>query len=366
MVKEGLVRDIILKLETTHPNLYHGVTKKEIEEFIAKISWQNLNKKQFDYHMLRLFSKFKDSHTSWIVPYKYLDLSLCYIDDKVYLKRYGKYLEVIEINGCLAQEVVDRIGDLVNYESEYWKKSRVDFEIKNGYYLEVAGIVLDGNIVCKVLLEDGNVSEVCGKILTQEEFESVLQSQPQKKQTPLYEYKILDDTLYVIYRSCSNQKGYPFQKFVKDMAKEIKQENIKGYILDLRNNTGGDSRILEPLRLYFTKLNLPGVLLINNKTFSSAGMAVADFKKNLSSIVVGEPAGATTKNYGDSPRIYIDDYCFSCCTKFFDYSDLFGYEGAIMPDIFVKKQIEDFRNGTDPQLDCAMHEIERILSENEI
>ena len=132
----------------------------------------------------------------------------------------------------------------------------------------------------------------------------------------------------------------------------------------MRGNNGGDSRVLLPFEDFVIDNGLQGVVLTDNKTFSSAVLATASFKK-LGAILVGENPAMRTYHYGDSPRHNINGVVFSCCTKCFDDSLKFGYSGPIKTDVYVEKTIKDYRNNTDSQLDKAIDVVSQIISERE-
>ena len=129
---------------------------------------------------------------------------------------------------------------------------------------------------------------------------------------------------------------------------------IEKYIMDLRGNTGGDSSIIKPLVDLIEKMELKGVVLIDNGVFSSGRFAVADFKKRVNTPWRGQSTGGATASYGYNKNLMVENKNFSCSIRYWDFSDVFGYTGEIKPDIFVSNRVIDREKEFDNQLDTAL------------
>ena len=88
----------------------------------------------------------------------------------------------------------------------------------------------------------------------------------------------------------------------------------------MRGNHGGNSSIIKPLVKIIKKLSLDGVVLIDNGVFSSGRWAVADFKKNFNTLLIGEPTGGAATSYGNNRKLKVGDKNFSVSVSFFDFS----------------------------------------------
>ena len=75
------------------------------------------------------------------------------------------------------------------------------------------------------------------------------------------------------YRLCKNDANKSFEELVQEIEYQFKQENIEKFILDIRDNIGGNSSIIEPFCHLVKDNNLEGVVLINKKVFSSGPIA---------------------------------------------------------------------------------------------
>ena len=83
-------------------------------------------------------------------------------------------------------------------------------------------------------------------------------------------------------------------------------------------------------------------------------------------MLIGEPTGGAAKSYGYNTNLQVEDKRFSAAIRLWDFSDIFGYEGAIQPDIYVPLTINDVKQGKDRCLEKAIEvlkEKEELLNE---
>ena len=159
-------------------------------------------------------------------------------------------------------------------------------------------------------------------------------------------------------------EGYPFIQFLEDMKKDIQDKNIEGVVVDLRGNGGGRSSILVPFVKYVQENDWPCVVLMDNGTFSSGVIAVADLKACCGAVLVGEDAGQGTVHYGDCPPFELEGKTISCCTKLIDASKGVGGHKVIKPDIFVARTVEEIRTGQQTeQVRTAFATIKQLIAD---
>ena len=94
MKNSSIVKAILDITEKEHLNLYHSITKEEILSHIKSINWDNLTSLQFDLEMLKLFSKFKDAHTSYFIPTIDTNKKFILNNNEIYLKNEEKYEKI--------------------------------------------------------------------------------------------------------------------------------------------------------------------------------------------------------------------------------------------------------------------------------
>ncbi len=339
MKNSQIVRDILSVLEKEHINLYHDISKEEVEKHIAAIKDIDvLSGLQFDYEMSKLFALFKDAHTSYFLPKIRSNKNFKFINNKSYIFENGKWEEIKSFGGQSPDVVFQRVREIASFETEEWFLHRLSETIPNLYVWQMLGL-------------ENYVETVSGQKIVIEPLKEI----PNRVENPPYEFKILNgNVMYVRYSWCVENPSYPFKEFAKDIEEQISKLHIKKYVLDVRKNTGGHSEILNPFQEIVKEKKLKGVVLINNAVCSSGRVAVARFKREFNTPLIGEPTGGAAKSYGFQKSFEVDGKEFSVSTRLLDYSDVFGYTGAIQPDIFVETTMEDFVTGQDKPLSAAL------------
>lgn len=185
-----------------------------------------------------------------------------------------------------------------------------------------------------------------------------------------HEYLAEHEAVYVQYNSCREDKAYPMDTFVDDVFAVVQEQAPEVMIVDLRRNSGGDSRVLHPFidaavewtggvgqggaedgggaerKLY---------VLIGRNTFSSAVLNAIALKQEAGAVFVGEPSGGRPNHYGEIKSLELPDLGrrITYSTKYFDV-----YEGgdppALMPDIEVPFSYEAYVEGRDQALEAAL------------
>lgn len=358
MKNSEILKNILETMEKEHLNLYHSVSKEEIEDYISKLTnIDELDMVSFDCEMLKLFALFKDAHTMYYIPKGFLDKKLFFIEDKVVLKDGEDFKEVQSIGGMDINEIITEIAKMQMYETKAFLNDCLNSALNNQIYYEMLKVAKeDGSLYC-VVDNNGNKENIVLKKISRKEYDELGLN---NNNLPFYQYKILeDDVLYIKYRKCSEHEDYPFETFVKKLKQEIKSKNITQYVLDIRDNHGGNSAIIKPLTQAVKELGLEGVVLIDNGVFSSGRWAVADFKREFNTPLIGEPTGGAAASYGYNKNLNVEDKHFSVSTRYWDFSDVFGYKGSIQPDIFVPKTIKDLKENKDSQLQVAIKYLQK-------
>ena len=334
-------KSIFEKLEKGHINLWHDISKEEFYILFNEVDWDKLDEVSFDFEMLKLFSKFRDAHTRYFIKNKTLHHKLIYKNNKLYIFDNEKYLEVISINNYNIEELYDSFSKIVCYETKEWKNKQIEIGFNSKYFYEMIGI--KDELVAK--LYNDNFIEL-----------SVASDEELKKRVSTfkpYTYSVMNNVLYLKYSACRDDKDIPFIDFVKEIKDKVEELNIDKYILDLRGNAGGNSEILNPFQDLVRYKKLNGVLLIDSGVFSSGRFAIAKFKKEFNTLLIGTPTGGAASSYGYNNNDSVEDKSFSYSIRYWDFSEIFKSKGAIVPDIIVENTIEDLENNYDRVLKKA-------------
>lgn len=150
------------------------------------------------------------------------------------------------------------------------------------------------------------------------------------------------------------------------LERALKSPSIKGLVIDVRHNNGGNGQLLEPLRQALTRvdsLRKPGKIyvLIGGKTFSAASQFIADLEQSLPVTFVGEMSGSGPTHVGEDNMILLPN----SRTKILAASRLFvrsfsdDYRSGIAPHIQVVQSFFDLQNGRDTVLEAALSDFRK-------
>jgi len=172
-----------------------------------------------------------------------------------------------------------------------------------------------------------------------------------------------EKTLYFKYNRCADDPaaGMTFAKLVEGTLAFMKQKPVERFVLDLRDNGGGDSRIAAPLieaLAAHPTLNARGRLfvLIGRDTFSSAVLNALELKAKTQALLVGEPTGGRPNHYGEVRHLTLPHtgWKISYSTKYFTTPLVKGDPDALVPDLPVEVTGAAWFSGRDPVLDAAL------------
>lgn len=353
MGKVDIVKEIFEDLKNNHKNLFHSVEKevvdKEIEKLISKAN--SLNDEEFIYELSKIFALFKDAHTRVNFKFEPFENFFCYLNGKVYFKdEKHNFLEVKTICNIEIENLIKMIEPILCYETEEWRDHLIENRLNNINSYKILGLIDKNTQKIDVELQNGEKLEL-------NKFVCKTNYQPK----PSYEYRFIGDILYLRYRRCCEDE-LKFCDFLEQIEKDLNANGIRKYILDIRNNGGGNSEIINPFMRLIEKFSLKGVIIMNRATFSSARFIPPRFKKAFNTPTIGQTTGGAVRSYGNCINKEIEGINYSYSTKYFDFSNVYDYDGGTKPDYYLKQSIDDLRNGKDRELDFA---IEFLKNESE-
>jgi len=173
------------------------------------------------------------------------------------------------------------------------------------------------------------------------------------------EYQANENIIYFQYRACVDLPGYPFEETRTDLEDLLGEHKSAALVIDLRDNSGGDSSILD--RLIDSLKNNPEVnrrgrlfVLTGRNTFSSAILNAARLRTETQAVFVGEPTGGAPNHFGEIRAFELPNSRIRVwySTKYFRYSD--ENVNAIVPDVLAEPTFSDYRNGTDAVLEAVI------------
>jgi hypothetical protein len=159
--------------------------------------------------------------------------------------------------------------------------------------------------------------------------------------------------LYILYNRCANSKEQNFADFTAELIGSLDLSAVRRTVVDLRSNSGGDSRVISPLKsLLADELEDAQLYVITGPaTFSSGLMNAVELSRKFGGILTGAPTGGRPNHYGEvqSTRLPSGN-TITWSRKYF--TTIPGCEAdALYPDIPVETTTNEFFSLQDPVLD---------------
>lgn len=360
-----------------HPALYFFHSKEEFNKKLDSLLIKNLYDKYDLYYITQSLIKFLlgkyDSHTKiWFEDQVAFPIKFKMENNKIYIVNtifdYEDAIggEIISINSIPITQILKELDCIICYSTlEYFKELSTDYIRQIKILKSLPSINND----CKIFTYKANLNGKEHDLVFDSDYKY---KNYNEKKIINYTFEIIDNIIVIHYNSCRDR--VKMNELIKDIKLEKAKRNIRGYIVDLRDNNGGDSTIVEPLIEYLTGENV--VTLVNGNVFSSGELAMVDLKQN-GSYIIGTDIGTSKNYFGESPgRLYLkefglvvkksckywycdNDYNYNGYTKgkFFEkFKDKNGLlePMIIKPDEYVYISVEDILNNNDPQLNRAI------------
>lgn len=367
MTKEEWIEDLnyfVEKLETLHPNPYKNFNKedfyKKIEELKNKSD--NLNSDNMFRSISFLVALLKDAHTSLTLTTNYYEIPTKFklIENKVYivntneLDKEALFKEVIFINNTPIDMFIKNLEQYISYETDAFKNNQLGKLLSNPSLLKRLGLI-DIDTYNIIYNNDGKSNYI------QYSYNELLDSGFNQEEK-FYDFKYIEEqkALYIKYRSCKEDKNYKIADFIKDIDESMNL-GVDKIIVDIRQNMGGDSKVIKPLikKLEeYKEENREIFCLIDDGTFSSGRHALFDLK-NIGAILIGsESGGSKGEVFGEVIPFTLPNskVKVKCSTKIYKglEDDTNKQFGSITPDYKAEATIEDLIEGRDVVLDTAL------------
>lgn len=373
------------ELPKKHLNLYF---EKSEEDFFWEIDRlkEELADGDMDHFVLisniaRIIASFKDAHTTLYIPGKwFLPFEFYWFMDGLYIiggiSRYSSLIgcKVTHINDIEIKEVNNRLKTVIAYENESFLKSQLPKYIRVAEVLFGLGLI-DNLKTLSIGVEygDGIASKIQIETYIEEVFstgyiniDSLLDNK-----APLYRSRLGenywsrhladDDTLYINYNCCKNMKVIGANNFFSGVLEEVERLNVSQVVVDLRNNFGGNSKLLEPfiqgLRDWIRNDDSHRLfVIIGRDTFSSALLNAYSLKNDASAILLGEASGGKPNCYGEVQYLELlnSRLRIRYSTKYYDIIEDESQE-SLFPDMKFDVRFNDYIRSRDPVMEYILN-----------
>ena len=370
-------------LEENHKNLYSNISKEEFQAEVEQVRAElpGMSEGQFYYSLRRLLSLVGDAHTSLGFTdsnYRHLTalpFAVMYFEDGWHLmmleEQNQQYLGygLLAIDGTPIDEVYAKAKTIMSYENESWARQQFSNTINFLDALKYLGIVGEDadSITLTIQKGEGSPEETLPlKGMNEEEIFAAAILQVERRETPATAargyYRTLDlgdGAFFLQYNTCQEAEDLPMAEFVELTSDALCAGQYTKVILDLRYNTGGDSRIFEPMIEKLGELKeqqgFQVYVLIGRNTFSSAIINSIQAQEALDAVLVGEQTSGSVNGYGELQSFQLKNTPIQVyySTKYFELIP--GYDkDSLYPDQPVAQTYADYVAGVDPEVQAVL------------
>lgn len=382
------IYDLVNLLEEKHLDCYFKMSKEEISKYVEDLLNNNELNDEYDFYYLgnklikEMFGEY-DSHTKIIfnnAPCNF-PIRLKYIDDKLYIVKTDEehndilYSQILKINDIDINLLIDELEKIVPYSTKeflYSEIERMFFNCKKIKTLPVMRKYRSEDEFKYTLLKDNEIKEI-----------NLNYSDKKFNEDKNYTFEVNDKTMVIHYTSCVEKYDGQMKEFIEKIKDESNTNNIENYVVDIRDNVGGNSEIIKPLINFLKDKKI--ITLTDKYVFSGGRFALIDLIR-IGSKTVGTGIGTSINCFGNISRNDVDNFIIPISYKYFFYdgnkiitvnnkeqfNEIKQREEAeelfkpiiFEPDYYVENDIEDIKNGYDRQLHSAQL-LMKVLSDRD-
>jgi hypothetical protein len=324
-----------------------------------------------------LVASIGDPHTDVIWPnprpFRSLPLAVYWFDDGLYVvaapERYRSLLggKIVTIGKTGIDDAIAKLTPLTPHDNDSWLK-----QVIPANKLTNADFLYGTRIADSTAAVDVQTRTASGELRTVTV--DAVDGGPSQPMIPVFQGELplyrrhperrywatpIDGgaAVYFQYNGCAEDARQPSAEFFAELDRLLSQPEVDRLVVDLRNNSGGLTGILNPWfeRIKSSRFNQPGRLyvIVGRATYSAAMEHSNRFREETAAIFVGEPTGA-------KPRFLLrrGDFGLPYFGIRVSYSN--GIERAadpgptLIPDICVPVTFKDYMRGIDPALDAIL------------
>lgn len=359
--------ELALEIGSHHPAPFTKVKEADWRAQIEDLDEQmpKLDDMQIEVGLLRIVAKIGDAHTRLYLP-RLVQYPVRFIvfDDGVFVvgaappNEWSIGHKVVKVGNTGIDDALATIAALVPYENDADRLNQVQPLLSDPIAIKGTDLTLDDQ--AHFTLDNGRELSVAAgagvSIAPPKTLPLHLQGHTELAYWNTY---VADQRLlYFQYNACGDDPHEkPFAEFAADTLAFADQHPVDRFVIDLRNNQGGNSRVIEPLvDGLVARPALAGrvFVLIGRTTFSSAMLNAIELKERLGAVLVGGPTGGNPNGFGEVKEFELPHSHLHAqySTKRFSND---RYRGtSVTPDIAVRVTGDDWFSGRDPAMDAVL------------
>ena len=274
-----------------HPCFYLVHSKDEFDQKLNSILKEKLYDEYDLYYYTNYMFKYMldkyDSHTKiHFISDKYLPIKIRIFNKIPYIvdcnNDYKKYkgTKILKINDVNIDRIIKELEKIICYPSNNYLKIELEKYLSN---VNVLNSLPSVNILNKIKITTDK-----GEIIFDLNHLSEYRDKEIKSN---YNLEIINNVAIITYNSCRDE-----EKMIELIKKLSSMENIENYIIDIRGNGGGNSKVNKPLEKFLK--DKKKVVLCDERVFSSARMFLITLK-NQGARIIGTPPATSINCFGN-------------------------------------------------------------------
>jgi len=366
------------QLPKLHPNLFFQVTRGDWNQAVADLrtAIPQMSDSEVMAGLARVVALVGDGHTNLFLTqrnsiFRLLPLQMRWFEDGLFITgaapAYARAAgaRVVQIGNVPLDQAYQAMSGIISHENDSWVREESPAYLVNADLLQALKIAASNQTVA-LLLEDaaGRFPMEVASLDPGTSTKTVSLPDPNTGFTPFWRqhtdrnywftYVESSRTLYFGYNVCAEMSDLPFAQFNAQFWQTFDENPVDRLIIDLRNNTGGNSAVINPFLASGTARvdRLPSVqtvaVIIGRRTFSS-GILNAITLKQGPVYFVGEPSGGSPNSYGEVQTLVLPNSRLNVnySTRYFQTT---YPNGPLIPDVALKSYSADYFARHDPFL----------------
>jgi uncharacterized protein (TIGR03437 family) len=371
------------QLPALHPNLFFQTPRPVFEKAVndLRTSIPDLNDAEVMTGLAHLVALAGDGHTNLMLTqrdstFRQLPLTLRWFEDGLFVTGAGNdYSQalgtrVVRIGQLPVDEAYQAVVPIVSHENDGTVREISPYYLVNADILQALKVAKDARTV-PFGFEDLKGARFTLEIASSDPGKVVpATAAPDARAgfTPLwrqrtnenYWFTYLDSsrTLYFAYNACQEMPGRAFADFNAQMWATFDSKPVERMIIDLRNNSGGNSAVLNPFLFAGAERaarfqQVKAAVLLGRRTYSAAVTNAIALRQGPVT-VYGEPSGGNSNGYGEVLSLVLPNSQLRVgySTKYFAYPQV--PPGPLMPDVQVTMSSADYFARHDPFLAAVL------------
>lgn len=384
---------LYLELPQRHKKLFFQLKRKSFSKQISTLKEEI--EENDDYMILvkiaAIVASAGDAHTSVLMSLsRFLPFEFYWFPEGIYIvatiQEHLEYLNcrVTHINKIPIKEVKERLEKIVSYENDYFLKAQLPRylpAVEILYGLEIIDDIQQVELtlekhsgeVVEISIKSCGFKELKGNFMKNLDISEVnLPLYMRNLDRNYWSYYIEEDKiLYFNYNSCKDMEDISVEDFCSELMNFINNENVKSLVIDLRNNLGGNSILLEHFIRFLKscdKLNKENgiFVVLGRETFSSALLNAYSLKNKTKAIFIGEPTGGKPNCYGEVQ--YFDLKNSKLKIRYStEYYKIIKDDKvlSLFPDINIQMAFQDYLENRDPCMEYIISQKNNQIENNE-